>query len=57
MCPLNWGKISFVELVQADVTKRCVEPLSFNLVLSTLISNLPSRESRLDLLRVASEVL
>jgi SAM-dependent methyltransferase len=46
-----------VGLVQADATRRCVAPRSFDRVLSTLVSNLPSREHRLAMLRVAAEAL
>ena len=46
-----------VGLVQADATRRCVAPRCFDRVLSTLVSNLPSREHRLAMLRVAAEAL
>jgi SAM-dependent methyltransferase len=46
-----------VGLVQADATRRCVAPRCFDRVLSTLVSNLPSREHRLAMLRVAGEAL
>ncbi len=46
-----------VGLVQADATRRCVAPRCFDRVLSTLVSNLPSRECRLAMLRVAAEAL
>jgi uncharacterized protein YbaR (Trm112 family) len=46
-----------VGLVQGDVTNRCVVRGAFDRVLSTLVSNLPTREHRLSMLRVASEAL
>jgi SAM-dependent methyltransferase len=46
-----------VGLVQADATRRCVAPRCFDRILSTLVSNLPSREHRLAMLRVAAEAL
>ena len=46
-----------IGLVQADATRRCVAPRCFDRVLSTLVSNLPSREHRLAMLRVAAEAL
>jgi len=44
-------------LVQADATRRCVAPRCVDRVISTLVSNLPSREHRLAMLRVAAEAL
>jgi len=46
-----------VGLVQADVTRQCVAPRCFDRVLSTLVSNLPSREHRLAMLGAAAEAL
>jgi SAM-dependent methyltransferase len=46
-----------VGLAQADVTRRCVAPRCFDRVLSTLVSNLPTREHRLAMLRIAAEAL
>ena len=46
-----------VGLVQADVTNRCVARGTADRVLSTLVSNLPTKEHRLSMLRVASEAL
>jgi len=44
-------------LVQADATRRCVALRCFDRILSTLVSNLPSREQSLAMLRVAAEAL
>ncbi len=46
-----------VGLVQADVTSRCVAHGVFDRILATLVSNLPTKEHRLSLVRVASEAL
>lgn len=46
-----------VALVQADVTSLRLSPQAFQRVLSTLTQNLPDREHRLAMFRVASEAL
>jgi SAM-dependent methyltransferase len=46
-----------VALVQADITRFAAAPGAFDRVLSTLTSNLPTREHRLHMYRVASEAL
>jgi SAM-dependent methyltransferase len=48
---------SAVGLVLADITKLAVAPGVFDRVLSTLVSNLPSREHRLAMFKVACEGL
>lgn len=48
---------SIVGLVQADCTKPTTAKFSFNLALSTLVSNLPTREHRRAMFRVVSQAL
>ena len=46
-----------VGLVRADITNLSIAPRSFHRVLSTLVSNLPTREHRLSMLHLASDSL
>jgi SAM-dependent methyltransferase len=46
-----------VGLIQADVTRPCPAPRAFDRILSTLVSNLPTRTHRADMYRLAAGAL
>jgi cyclopropane fatty-acyl-phospholipid synthase-like methyltransferase len=48
---------ALVGLVQANATRRCVSPRSFDRALSTLVSNLPTQGHRSAMFQVAAEAL